>query len=92
MVIVLMMSAKVATLGLPKIEVFWNKGYDVMIYVHDVNNQILSSDSNYNADLVTRPQFGNSSIYMRKMIITSILWGFDQKHHFFWGLVSVKVQ
>ena len=30
-----------ATLGLLKIKVFWNKDYDVMIYVHDVTNEIL---------------------------------------------------
>ena len=46
MVAILMMSAKMATLGLLKIKVFWNKGYDVIIYVHDVTNQILSLDPN----------------------------------------------
>ena len=45
MVTTLMMSAKMATLGLLKIKVFWNKGYDVIIYVHDVTNKILSGDS-----------------------------------------------
>ena len=30
MVAVLMMSAKLATLGLLKIKVFWNKGYEVI--------------------------------------------------------------
>ena len=33
--------AKMATLGLLKIKVFWNKDYDVMIYVHDVTTKIL---------------------------------------------------
>ena len=32
-----MMSAKLATLGLPKIKIIWNKGYDVIIFVHDVH-------------------------------------------------------
>ena len=73
MVAILMMSAKVATLGLLKLEVFWNKGYDVMIYVHDVINQILSRDSNYIADAVMWPKFGSSSIHMREVIITSIV-------------------
>ena len=31
-----MMSAKLATLGLLKIKVFWNKGYDVITFVCDV--------------------------------------------------------
>ena len=32
--------AKMATLGLLKINAFWNKGYDVIIYVYDVTNKI----------------------------------------------------
>ena len=37
-----MMSAKVATPGLLKVTVFWNKGYDVIISVDDVTIKILS--------------------------------------------------
>ena len=73
MVTILMMSAKMATLGLLKIKVFWNKGYDVIISVHDVTNKILSRDSNYIVDVVMWPKFGNSSISVREVIITSIL-------------------
>ena len=73
MVTILMMSAKMATPGLLKIKVFWNKGYDVIISVHDVTNKILSRDSNYIIDVVMWPKFGNCSISMRKVIITSIL-------------------
>ena len=36
MLAILIMSAKLATLGLLKIKVFRNKGYDVKISVHDV--------------------------------------------------------
>ena len=36
MVTILMMSAKMATLGLLKIKVFYNKGDNVIISVHDV--------------------------------------------------------
>ena len=46
-----MMSAKMATPGLLKITVFWNKGYDVRISVDDVSNNILSRDSNYIVDV-----------------------------------------
>ena len=62
MVTILMMSAKVATLGLLKIKVFWNKGYDVMISVHDITNKILSRESNYIVDIVMSQKFDNSSI------------------------------
>ena len=91
MVVILMMSAKLATLDLLKIKVFWNKGYDVIIFVYDVINKNLSRDSNYIVDVVMWPKFGNSSISMREVIITSSLKGFDQKKQFFWGVVLVQV-
>ena len=65
-----MMSAKMATPGLLKITVFWNKGYDVIISVDDVTNKILSRDSNYIVDLFMWPKFGNSNICMREVNIT----------------------
>ena len=46
MVLIFMISAKAATLGLRKIKVFWSKSYDVIISVDDVTNKILSRDSN----------------------------------------------
>ena len=55
------MPEKLATLGLLKIKIFWNKGYDV---------KILSCDSDYIKDVVIRPKFG---IPMREVNITSIL-------------------
>ena len=73
MVTILMMSAKMATPGLLKIKVFWNKGYYVIYSVYDVTNKILSHDSNYIMDVVMWPKFGNSSICTREVIITSIL-------------------
>ena len=68
-----MMLAKMATPGLFKITVFWNKGYDVTIFVVDVTNKILSRDSNSIVDAFMWPKFGNSSISMREVITTSIL-------------------
>ena len=69
-----MMSAKLATLDLLKIKIFWNKGYEVTISVHDATNKILSRDSKYIVDLVMWLKFGNSSISMREeVVITSIL-------------------
>ena len=37
------------------------------------------------------PKFGNSIISMRKVIITSILQGIDQKN-IFWGVVLAQIQ
>ena len=72
-VAILMMSAKLETLGLLKKKVFWNKGYDVIIFVHDVTNIILLRDSNYIVDAVMRPKFGNSNISLREVTIISVL-------------------
>ena len=71
-----MMSAKMATLAFLKIKLLWNKGYGVIISVHDVSNKILSRDSNYIVDVIMRPKFGNASISMREVITTSILYEF----------------
>ena len=73
LVIVFMMSAKMATPCLLKIKIFWNKGCDGIISVHDVTNEILSRGSNYIADVLMWPKFGNCSISMRKFITISIL-------------------
>ena len=73
MAAILMISAKLATLGLLNIKLFWNKSYDVIISVHDVTNKMLSCDSNDMADMVMWPKFVSSSIFMREVIITTIL-------------------
>ena len=49
---ILMMSPKMASLGLPKIKVFRNKGHYIFICVHNVTNKILLCDSNNITDLV----------------------------------------
>ena len=59
MVTILMMSAKMATPGLPKIKVFWNKGSDVIISGNAVTNKILSCDSNHIVDMLMWLKFGN---------------------------------
>ena len=52
MIAILMISAKLAALGLLKIKMFLNKCYYVIIFVYDINNKILSRDVNYIVDLV----------------------------------------
>ena len=52
MVAILMMSGKMATLCFLEIKLFLNKGYDVIICVHDVTSHILSHDLNYIIDVV----------------------------------------
>ena len=76
MVIILMMPEKKATTDFLK-KVFWNKGYDVITYVHDVT-KMSSCDLNYIVDMVMWSRFSTSSISMRKVII------------FFWGVALVE--
>ena len=71
--VIILMSAKMATPSLLKITVFWNKGYDVIIFVNDVTNNILSRDSNYIVDVFMWRKFGKCSISMKEVITTSIL-------------------
>ena len=53
MVIVLMMSAKLTTLGLFKTKIFLNKGYDIISSVHDVTNKMRLRESIYIVNVVT---------------------------------------
>ena len=41
-----------ATSGLRKIKILWRKGYDVIIFAHDVTNKILSPDVNINVNVM----------------------------------------
>ena len=44
MVTILLILGKMTTLGLLKIKVFWNKGFDVIIFDIDVTNKILKRE------------------------------------------------
>ena len=68
-----MLSVRLATPGLLKSKVFWIKDCDAIIFVHDVTNKILLRDSNYIVDVVMWPKFGNSTISITEVILTSIL-------------------
>ena len=52
MMVTLMVSAKLATLGLLKVKVFRNKCYPIIIFVDDEAPKILSCDPNYIRDEV----------------------------------------
>ena len=73
MVTILMMWAQLATPALIGIKIFQNKGYKVIILAYKVTNKNLSRDANYILDVVMWEKFGNSSISMREVIITSML-------------------
>ena len=85
MVTILTISAILATLGLLKIEVSWNNGYDVIISGNDITNKVLSRDSNYFVNVVIWPKFDKPNISIREVIIKLILQDFEQKNQFFEG-------
>ena len=66
MVVILMISIKMATAGYLDITVFLNNFYDIIISVHDVNNKILSRDSNYIVDVVMWPKFEHALNFHQK--------------------------
>ena len=68
-----MMSAKMVTLDLLKIKIFWNKENDVIIYFHGVTKRVFSRNPSYVVDMVMWPKFGNSNISMKEVTITLIL-------------------
>ena len=85
MVTSLMMSAKLATPGLLKNKILRNKGYDLIIPDYDVTNKILLREPNYIVDVVKWPKLSNSSISMREVIITSILFYFKTTFFEVWS-------
>ena len=64
---ILMMSAKIATLGPLKTKLFWNKNYDIIVSVHDIINKILSRDLHYFVDVIMCPKSGSFTILMREV-------------------------
>ena len=58
---------------------------NVVIFVHDITNKILSHDSNHIVDVVMSPKFGNSSISLREVIITSFYKDLTTKTAFLKG-------
>ena len=57
-----MRTGKLATSSLPKINIFWNKNYDVIHFICDVTNKILSHESNYIEDAAMSQKFGKSGL------------------------------
>ena len=78
-----MMSTKLAVLGLLKLKIVLNKSYGVITSFYDITSNILWRDSNYTVDVVMCLKSDNSSIFMREVIVTSILNEFDQKNQCF---------
>ena len=65
------MSAKLATLGLLKVKVFWSKVYNIIISVHDVTDKLLSRQSNYIVVVVMWQKCDNVRVWPQKPFIFS---------------------
>ena len=73
MVKILILTAKMATPGLLKIKVFWNKGYYVIYCLRRVQQNFCHRNQIILWMWSCDHKFGNSSICIREVIITSIL-------------------
>ena len=82
-----MMRENLATPALFKIKIFWNKGNDLIMSAHYVINNFLSHDSNDIVDVVICSKFGNSSISVRKVIVTSIFLKTWSEKPIFWEVL-----
>ena len=71
--VAILMSPKLASLGLLQTEVFWKTCYDVIISAHDVTNKILSRDLNFVVVVAMWSKFGSSNISTTEVVITWIL-------------------
>ena len=55
------------------------QSFDAIISIHDTNFKVLSSSSNYIIDVVMWQNFDWFIVFMREVIITQILYEFEQK-------------
>ena len=79
------MSKKKDTQGLLKIKIFWNKDYDAIIFFPLCHKPKLIAWFKLNCWCGHVTKVFISSISIKNVIITSILYKFDQKNHFFVG-------
>ena len=91
-VAILMISANLATISFLQIKPFWNEGFGVITFAHDLNNKILWCDSNYTVDVVLWPKFGNSSVEPREVIKTTLTskWNFVNWESFSRLVIELK--
>ena len=85
-----MMSAKLATLGLLKVKVFWNKDYDVIISVCDVTKKFLSRDLNYIVDVVCDQSLVTSAFLWEELSEPQFYKDLTRKTSFFEGCSWLK--
>ena len=85
MAAILMISAKMATLGLLQTKLFEIKALWRPNFSPWHHNKILSCDSNYIADMIMWLNFSNSSISIREVIYKRTLYGLTRKTTFFEG-------
>ena len=85
MVKILMMPAKMATPGLLKINIFWKKAYDVIIFAHDATNTISSRHSNIMYIWSCDPSLVTLAFLWKKLSYTQFYKDLTRKSTFFEG-------
>ena len=68
MLSILMMSSKLAILDFLKTMFFWNKVYDIIISVFDVNNENFLCHLNYTVDVAMWPKLVTLSFLWEKLL------------------------
>ena len=66
-----------ATLDLLKIKVFWHKGSDVIISIHDTTKNVLSNSLNCKVDVVMWPNCGYCGYFYERPDHKSFEGGLD---------------
>ena len=89
MVAILILLAKLGPPGFLKKKVFWNKGYEVIIFAYAVGNNILSRNSNYIVDLVVMWLKFSKNFYERSYHNFNFIKIWPEKTIFFWGVLFV---
>ena len=90
MVAILILLAKLGPPGFLKKKVFWNKGYEVIIFAYAVVNNILSRNSNYIVDLVVMWLKFSKNFYERSYHNFNFIKIWPEKTIFFEGCSLFK--
>ena len=86
------MPTELATPDLFIIKVFWNKGSEWIISIHDSTIKVLSSSSDYKVDVVMWPNFGKLLYHFYDRIYHRLNYIRICSENWFWGVVLVQRQ
>ena len=65
---------RIDSFRLSEIKIFWDIGYDIIIFVYDFTIQLLSRDSNLIVDMAMWQKFGKCRVSMKEVINFLKIW------------------